>query len=122
MTVSGANIGNGIFHKADFQEKMYFATGGITLDFSKELIGQMSGSNSWGFGGVGNFTLFNANGSIAPRAAGDFQLFDYAGEGLDRMVLTSMTMSAVPEVTSSFTMLGLISSGLLLRRRTKALR
>ena len=34
----------------------------------------------------------------------------------------SLSMSAVPEVTSSFTMLGLISSGLLLRRRTKALR
>jgi len=39
------------------------------------------------------------------------------------MQLTSMTsMSAIPEVTSSFTMLGLISSGLLLRRRAKNLR
>jgi hypothetical protein len=38
------------------------------------------------------------------------------------MQLTSMSMSAVPEVTSSFTMLGLITSGLLLRRRTKTLR
>jgi formylglycine-generating enzyme required for sulfatase activity len=32
------------------------------------------------------------------------------------------SLTAVPEVTSSFTMLGLISSGLLLRRRTKTLR
>jgi formylglycine-generating enzyme required for sulfatase activity len=32
------------------------------------------------------------------------------------------SLTAVPEVTSSFTLLGLIGSGLLLRRRTKALR
>ena len=33
----------------------------------------------------------------------------------------SFSMSAIPEVTSSFTLLGLISSGLMLRRRTKIL-
>jgi hypothetical protein len=36
--------------------------------------------------------------------------------------LTVGPISAVPEVTSSFTMLGLISSGLLLRRRSQGLR
>jgi hypothetical protein len=36
--------------------------------------------------------------------------------------LGGVALSAIPEVTSSFTMLGLISSGLLLRRRTNALR
>jgi hypothetical protein len=37
-------------------------------------------------------------------------------------VTQSKDISAVPEVTSSFSLLGLISSGLLLRRRTKHLR
>jgi hypothetical protein len=37
-------------------------------------------------------------------------------------VTQSNDISAVPEVTSSFTMLGLIGSGLLLRRRSKTLR
>ena len=36
--------------------------------------------------------------------------------------VASSELAAVPEVTSSFTLLGLISSGLLLRRRTKTLR
>ena len=119
MTVSGADFGNGIFHKADFQEKMYFATGGVTLDFSKELIGQMSGSNFWGFGGVGNFNLFNADGSNAPRGAGDFQLFTYAGDGTERMVLTSMTMSAVPEPGNLLALSGLVGSAAFLRVRRR---
>ncbi|MEI7912872.1 MAG: hypothetical protein WCK77_24880 [Verrucomicrobiota bacterium] len=42
--------------------------------------------------------------------------------GIKGTPTASLSMSAVPEVTSSFTMLGLLSSGLLLRRRTKTLR
>jgi hypothetical protein len=36
--------------------------------------------------------------------------------------VSTASLTAVPEVTSSFTLLGLITSGLLLRRRTKTLR
>ena len=43
--------------------------------------------------------------------------FEYMG-----FRVASSELTAVPEVTSSFTLLGLISSGLLLRRRTKTLR
>ena len=42
----------------------------------------------------------------------------YAPEGT-LTATANANLSAVPEVTSTFTMLGLISSGLLLRRRTK---
>ena len=48
---------------------------------------------------------------------------DYGGPSLEYNLagfrVASSELAAVPEVTSSFTLLGLISSGLMLRRRTK---
>jgi hypothetical protein len=126
MTVTGEGgmgWGNGTYDLSDFW-LVNFSTSIATLDFTKDLVGQTVGTSTWGDPGTGDFGLFRSSSPShfnCPDYGGPFRLITSAGYQ-DTMVLTSMTMSAVPEVTSSFTMLGLISSGLMLRRRTKHLR
>jgi len=139
ITVAGASSGNGTFGLSDFVT-VAFSTKGVALDFSKDLVGQtVPGTpgipgfpgfpplmpevpaGPWGTQDHGYFYFSGPpSGSAAPFCSGDS--FGLINEGGNPMQLTSMSMSAVPEVTSSFTMLGLITSGLLLRRRTKTLR
>ena len=67
----------------------------------------------------GGSWYFNAN--LLDSSSRDYN--SPTGEGnLGGFRVASSELAAIPEVTSSFTMLGLITSGLLLRRRTKTLR
>ena len=134
ITVAGASSGNGTFGLSDFVT-VSFSTKGVVLDFSKDLVGQTVPGDPgfppflpevpagpWGTQDHGYFNFSGPPiGSAAPYCSGGS--FGLITAGNNPMQLISMTsMSAVPEVTSSFTMLGLITSGLLLRRRTKTLR
>ena len=138
VTVTGASSGNGTFVLSDFVT-VAFSTKGVPLDFSKNLVGQtvpgrlgIPGfppmipdipavpAGPWGTQDYGIFNFGGSTGSASPSVV---SMFVISSKGGEQMQLTSMTsMSAIPEVTSSFTMLGLISSGLLLRRRAKNLR
>ncbi|MEI8343158.1 MAG: hypothetical protein WCH43_16675 [Verrucomicrobiota bacterium] len=67
---------------------------------------------------VGTYSLPGYNG-----IANYIRIYDISYNSVDfAPTSVAISMSAVPEVTSSFTMLGLISSGLLLRRRTQKIR
>ena len=92
------DLGTGFFGKIatdDIYQSMVLASDGTTL---------------YGLSGNSLYTLDPTNGSYgSPLTI----------TGLDEPVWTGASFAAVPEVTSSFTMLGLISSGLLLRRRGK---
>ncbi len=93
------------------------ATYGLTL-YSSALYTDIV-ANNWG-------TTWNAliGNSYAIDTGGDKQTTFLGPEG--SLTSTggqiSFSMSAVPEVSSSFTLLGLFTSGLMLRRRAKSLR
>lgn len=121
LTVSGATFAadNGTFGLADYNH-IIWGTGGVSLDFNSELVGQ----GGWGpIGNVGDFGLttstigFNAraaskdgSGSFRLRAGGD------RNKSGDRMRLTSFAPAAVPEPSRA--LLGALGVlGLVLRRR-----
>jgi hypothetical protein len=65
LTVSGATVGNGTFGLADYSN-MYFFTGGVSLDFNNELVGQ----GGWG-PELGEFYLvISAEGETAGAPRG----------------------------------------------------
>lgn len=116
VTVSGASSGNGTFGLSDFGS-LYWNTGGVSLDLSKDLVGQATATSIWGTssgGAGGDFNLFGTNGA-APFGTWYFQLTTDGGVG-DTMQLTSFTPektgasgTSVPEPAS----IALISAGLL---------
>jgi hypothetical protein len=122
ITVAGATSGNGTFDLNDMVT-VGFSTNGVALDFTKDLVGQTVPGDGfmgvpegpWGTAFRGSFQFKGPDESAAPHYSGFFELTTGGGAP---MQLTSMT--PIPEVTSS--MLVLVSSGLLLRRRTKPLR
>jgi hypothetical protein len=105
ITISGASSGNGTFGLADFDTVLLW-TNGVTLDFTKELIGQPTAVDPFGTpsSNGGDFNLFNRTQSTsltAPDGVFFFQLGANAGTG-DSMLLTSFRPAgaAVPEPTS----------------------
>jgi formylglycine-generating enzyme required for sulfatase activity len=84
--------------------------GGNVWEWNDAVIGSSRGlrGGSW---------LYSGSVSSSSRFSGPSSESD-----LDGFRVASSELAAVPEVTSSFTLFGLISSGLLLHRRTKHLR
>ena len=80
---------------------------------------QMLPPDDWGFPSTQIFvgSNFDAVDKVTFYATSAVDCF-----GMDEFYIDQAAPSPVPEVTSSFTMLGLITSGLLLRRRAKHLR
>jgi MYXO-CTERM domain-containing protein len=107
LTVSGAAVAadNGTYGLADYEE-IYWADGGVTLNFNSELVGQ----SDWGVE-YGGFGLLNDNMEV-PQSTSS-RLFR-AGD--DVMRLTSFAPAAVPEPSRA--LLGALGVlGLVLRRR-----
>jgi sulfatase modifying factor 1 len=77
--------------------------------FREGVRGQRGGSYNIGY-------AFMSSTQTRQSGTGSAWEYDYTGF----RVASYSEMSAVPEVTSSFTLLGLLTGGLLLRRRTKA--
>jgi len=69
VTVSGSSAGDGTFTLADFTG-VVFDTGGIALDFTRELVGQPTDTSPWGTPGGAVKSL-----SIKGRSLADFNLF-----------------------------------------------
>jgi hypothetical protein len=126
ITVTGAVAGNGTFTLSDFSGStgaMSWSTGGATLDFTRNLVGQPTTGNSWGTpdGHSGDLNFFDSVFSLsAPAGNGQpFILVAYGGRG-EQMLLTSATPSPAPEPAAC----GLIGAGLgalyLARRRKRA--
>ena len=112
LTVSGASVGNGTFGLTDYEE-LSFSTGGVTLDFNSELVGQ----GGWG-DTVGDFNLLaSSDGMTAGAPSGvDTYMFVTGGAMGDQMRLTSFAPAAVPEPSRA--LLGALGFlGLVLRRR-----
>lgn len=110
MTVTGASSGNGTFDFSDFSY-FWFNTGGLSLDFTKELFGQPTVYPDAPWGTIdpvdmygGEFNLWTPEGSNAPIGYWFFtiQTDRYAG---DLLALTSFA-PAVPE-PSSFALAGI---------------
>ncbi|HSQ81636.1 MAG TPA: hypothetical protein VLU54_10975 [Casimicrobiaceae bacterium] len=92
VTVSGATAGNGTYGLGSFTG-IVFDTGGATLDFSTQLVGQPTLTSNWGTpngGPGGDFNLFGA--APAPRGVYFFTLGANGGAA-DPMVLVSMTQA-----------------------------
>lgn len=118
LTITGATTGNGVFQMADFNT-IIFDSRGVTLDMTRELVGQATGGDPFGTPGMGDggdFNLFGA-GTGDPTGTSPFTLaadgFDGMGEN---MVLTSFAPAVVPE-PASFVLVGCGSLALLTRRR-----
>ena len=106
---ASTNVG---FYSGDPSSYGTFDQGGNVWEWNDTVIGssRVLRGGSWS---VNDTYLASSNRlNVVPVAEGNNIGFRVA----------SSELAAVPEVTSSFTMLGLISSGLLLRRRTKILR
>jgi hypothetical protein len=113
---------NGILYGAmDFYDGEFgsfnLATGEFTEIATDAIYDSMvlasDGATLYGLNGNSLYTL-SLDGSVQS---------ELSITGVDAPTWTgASSLTAVPEVTSSFTMLGLIGSGLLLRRRTKTLR
>jgi hypothetical protein len=94
ITVSGASSGNGTFTLADFN-RIALETGpgnpgDLALDFSRELVGQDTGTDPWGTrsgGGGGDFNVFSLNPTV-PVGVAHFALSTNGGAG-DLLDLTS---------------------------------
>jgi len=128
ITVSGATLGNGTFGFADYNGASNFGgflldTGGGTLDFTKQLVGQSTPSGTWG-STSGNFNIFsNGSAPTAPTANGNFELKTAGGDSADVLSLTGFQPETstvpIPE-PATVTMLGVGIAGLAayrLRRR-----
>jgi len=95
MTVSGASAGNGHFVTADFSG-VDFSTGGATLDFARQLVGQPTPGGPWGSptGCCGDFNFFSP---AAPAPDGVFFFTLGANNGAaNAMVLASAIGPTVP--------------------------
>ncbi|WP_461785464.1 hypothetical protein [Prosthecobacter sp.] len=119
LTVSGATFAgdNGTFGLADYN-LLTWETGGATLDFNSELVGQ----GGWGpIGNVGDFGLTVSSIGFNARAAnksgpGSFRIRTGTSKSGDAMRLTSFAPAAVPEPSRA--LLGALGVlGLVLRRR-----
>jgi hypothetical protein len=99
VVVSGASAGNGTFGISDFSS-IFLDTGGGTLNFSSQLIGQPTLDAPFGttdgcalggpLGGTGgDFNMFNLGGGPPPSGAWYFTLVANSGAA-DCMVLTSL--------------------------------
>ena len=87
MTVSGATVGNGTFTLSDFSSAVAWGTDGVTLDFTRQLVGQSTPGGPWGgdwyTGGDCSgcdFNLFNSNPS-APNGIEPFFMATNGGTG-----------------------------------------
>jgi len=87
MTVSGASVGNGRFTLSDFSSFVGWGTDGVTLDFTRQLVGQSTPGGPWGgdwyTGGDCSgcdFNLFNSNPS-APNGIEPFFMATNGGTG-----------------------------------------
>lgn len=112
LTVTGAAVGNGTYGLADY-DRYIWETGGVTLDFNSELVGQ----GGWG-DTVGDFNLLaSSDGMTAGAPSGvDTYMFVTGGAMGDQMRLTSFAPAAVPEPSRA--LLGALGFlGLVLRRR-----
>ena len=89
-----------------------FASPGFVIMDGGPVATEFSGWNSHGRNGTLEIALVGVIGGLQIGGLG----IGTGGEGPTGPT-ASLSMSAVPEVTSSFTLLGLITSGLLLRRR-----
>jgi hypothetical protein len=69
VTVSGSASGDGVYSLGDFTGAV-FGTGGIALDFSRELVGQPTDGSPWGTASVIGKSL-----STKGRFFADFNLF-----------------------------------------------
>ncbi len=107
VVVSGATAGNGTFGLSDFTS-IFLDTGGGTLDFSRQLIGQATANNPFGttdgcaLGGPlgntgGDFNMFALGGAPRPTGEWFFTLVANAGAA-DCMVLTSLSTSTIAAV------------------------
>jgi len=99
LTVSQAASGNGTFDLAGY-EQMTWDTGGATLDFSQELVGQATLNGAWAewssLGTMGEFGLWAAiTAQTAPTAGGWYSLVTDNDNG-DRLSLTSFRPEAAP--------------------------
>jgi hypothetical protein len=93
VTVSGASAGNGTFGIGSFSE-VRFETGGATLNFSQQLVGQATPGGAWGTptSCCGDFNLF-ATGPPAPNGEFFFTLVANNGDA-EPMTLSSMTQGS----------------------------
>lgn len=109
VTVAGSDGGDGTFTLADFSYG-WLNTGGATLDFTQELIGQSTSQGQWGgcAGSCGDFNLRSSDN--APDGFSFFSLSADGGEG-DRMLLTEFDPSSETAVPEPGTLL-LLGSGL----------
>jgi hypothetical protein len=87
MTVSGATVGNGTFTLSDFSSAVAWGTDGVTLDFTRQLVGQSTPGGPWGgdwWAGDDtcgcDFNLFNSNPS-APNGIEPFFMATNGGTG-----------------------------------------
>jgi MYXO-CTERM domain-containing protein len=120
LTVSGATFAadNGTFGLADYNH-ITWVTGGVSLDFNSELVGQ----GGWGpIGNVGDFGLSATSIGLGARATskqgnGSFRIRTGGrSKNGDTMRLTSFEPAAVPEPSRA--LLGALGVlGLVLRRR-----
>jgi hypothetical protein len=100
VTVTGATSGNGHFTLADFSGITY-NTGGGTLNFAQQLVGQAIPGGTWGDPSLENadFNLFNSapTAPTAPDGEWFFTLCTNGGNG-DCAQLTSMIQAGAGSV------------------------
>ena len=118
LTVTGAITGNGTFTLADFSG-LSWHTGGATLNFDLQLIGQPTPGSPWGTIGAptafgsGDFNLFDAAGGLAaPSGLTPFQM----RVGVTGEVIDMTSFAPVPEPTT-YALLAVGCFGLLALRR-----
>jgi hypothetical protein len=85
VTVSGASTGNGTFGIGSF-DGINFDTGGATLNFAQDLVGQATPGGPWGTpsGCCGDFNLFTSG----PPAPNGVFFFTLAADDGDAAVMT----------------------------------
>jgi len=97
LTVSGASSGNGVFTASDFSV-IFLNTGGGTLDFHSELIGQTTPGGLWGAPTVGDFNFFSTGTSaLTPSGGSIFSLLTSGGQSI---LLTSFAPASPPAVVA----------------------
>lgn len=122
ITVTGARAGNGTFVLNDFTG-IILATGGLPLDFTRELVGQPTDDKPWGtvtgnWGDAGHFMLDTGGIGSAPQQNPYFSFVQDLGDGGGSIYLTSLKPIPLPPA------LWLFGTGLLgmvgIYRRKKA--